>query len=380
MGRFTIADQHLFLPERDLPLGKAIWRDAAEMTRASILSLAEQHAKADGFFALTVVPRYSEADPATLYEDLGRMLLQVASRSSQREQGLTILKLVDVDRQLAGHVALCPGRFDGVWLLMTDMKRSSAEYRHLVDPVLQLMASRAPGAWLPTADMQAVLYDLQDRVGIPLTPGKVISSNRERSSIEYMKKRRSLADVFGELKERELVLRSLDFAAVGRGSRIALAAGIDKWMRLKYRGGSYVPFDEYLVSAVEARLRQHVRKLTVGREDALSGNPIVFRFTREVLTNRSRNQELVNTLASLPNVSVCTFHINPYLHVALVDYSDGSNMDIFADDPQTLAVIPGKRCSVGAVSRAFNRVYAHFASGEIADLEKISTGGGASGF
>jgi len=370
-----VIEQQLFEPEQSVPFGEAMWRHADKATRARILSLAESYTKIDGFFALTVVPRYSRVDPADLYEKLGSMFLRVESRRSDQQAQLAILKLTDPSRNLTGYVALCPGRFDGVWLLMTGMKRSGDNYVHLVEPVLQLMASRAPGAWLPTTDMQEVLYELEERMHLSLTPGRVISSNRERSSIEYMKKRRSLAEVFAELKERELVLRSLDFTASSTGSRIALAAGIDKWMRLKYRSGSHVPFDEYLVSTVESRLRQHVRNLDVRREDALAGKPIVFRFSRDVLTDRLRNQELVNTLASSPSVSVCAFHMNPYLHLAMVDYSDGSNMDIFADDPATLAVIPGKRCSVAAVSRAFNRVYAHFASGHIADLELVSMGG-----
>ena len=369
-----MTDERLFHPSDDLPFGEVLWRDADKATRTGLLSLAEHYSRVDGFFALTIVPRYSVVDPAGLYEELGGMFLQVRSRRSDQQKGLTVLRLAHVQRRLEGSVAICPGRFDGVWLVMTDMKRSSDDYRHLVEPVLQLMASRAPGAWLSTADTQEVLYELEERLHLKLTPGRVISSNRERSSIEYMKKRRSLADVFGELRERELVLRSLDFTAFGKGSRLVLAAGIDRWMRLKYRGGSRALLDDHLVSAVEAKLRQHVRRLDVPREDALSGRPIVFRFSRAVLTDRSRNQELLGTLATLRNVSVCAFHLNPYLHVALVDYTDGSNMDIFADDPVTLSVIPGKRCSVAAISRAFNAVYAHFASGQIAAVENVEIG------
>lgn len=369
----------LFVASRPLPFGEALWQGAATSTRASILSLAEHSARLDGFFALTVVPRFCDIDPIEIYEKLGRMLLRVDSRRSDAQSGLAVLRLVDAARKLTGTVSICPGRFDGVWLLMTDMKRSSSEYRHLVDPVLNLMASRAPGAWLTTFEMRDVLYGLEDRLRLPLTAGKVISSNRDRSSIEYMKSKRTLGDVFDELHERELVLRSLDFEVQAKGSRVALAAGIDKWLRLKYRGGSSVPFDDYLVSSLEDCIGRHVRRLSVSREQALDGSPIVFRFHEDVLTERSRNQELVDMLGRLKNVSVCAFHLNPYLHLALVDYLDGSCMDIFADDPSTLSVIPGKKCSIAAVSRVFNRVYAHFASGQIADVEVAAPSGGEHG-
>ena len=49
-------------------------------------------------------------------------------------------------------------------------------------------------------------------------------------------------------------------------------------------------------------------------------------------------------------------------------------MDLFADDPATLSVIPGKRCSVAAISRALNKVYAHFASGQIGASENSEIG------
>jgi len=374
-GKAAVPMSQLFDMGKPPSFGEVLWRVAAKLTRAGILSLAERYSKDDGFFTLSVVPRYSATDPAQLFEDLGCLFLSVSTRVSAQQSGLTVLHLRDEDRQLSGYAALVPGRFDGVWLLVTDMKRSSPEYHHLIEPVLHLMSSRVPGAWLTTSALQDVLFELENRLSVTLTPGRVSSHNRERSSVEYMHQRRPLNEVFAELRSRELVLRSLEFTGVAKDGRRVLVAGIDKWMRLRYRGGSSLAFDQYLVSAVEVRLRRHVRALAVRRDEALSGNPIVFRFSRDVLTNRERNQELIDTLASQSHVSVCAFHVNPYLHVALVDHHDGSSMDLFADDPSMLAVIPGKRCSVAAVSRTFDRVYAHFASGSIADLEHVSMAG-----
>jgi hypothetical protein len=367
----TVDSPALFEVNKRPSYGQALWTRARQMTRSEAMHMAEEYSKSSGFFALTIIPRFSAESPCDLYRDLGRRFLHVDVRRSAKENNLCVLRLADAKRDLAGVVAIVPGRFEGVWLVMTDMKRSGHEYRHLVEPVLQLMQNRAPGAWLRTADLKQVLFSVEDRLQLPLTPDRVSSRNRERSSVEYMKKRRSIADVFDELAKRELVLRSLDFTAVGEGSRVALKAGVDKWMRLKFKGGSYLPFDKLLVASVEAKVQQHVRALNVPRERALQ-SPIVFRFTHDVLTNRVRHEELVGALSSLRGVSVCTFHMNPYLHVSLVDYSDGSNMDLFSDDPSTLAVIPGKRCSVGAISRTFNQVYGHFASGEIANLEHAS--------
>src|SRR5664280_1658559 len=116
--------------------GEALWQSGAKLTRAGVFALAERHAKDDGFFTLSVVPRYSETDPAQLFEELGRLFLTVSTRVSAGQSGLTVLHLRDEDRELSGFAALVPGRFDGVWLLVTDMKRSSLEYGHLVQPVL----------------------------------------------------------------------------------------------------------------------------------------------------------------------------------------------------------------------------------------------------
>ena len=361
--------QRLFTPPDHPHFGDLLWGGADTATRAGIMSLAERAANRDGFFALTVIPRYCPDDPSDAFEGSGGLLLSVATRRSRRQDGTTVLRLQDEKRDLSGVVAICPGQLDGVWLVLTDMKRSSDEYLHLVEPLLQLTAAKVPGAWLRSADMRDILFEVEGKLGLTLTADKVSSRNRERSSVEYMKGHRPIASVFEELAKRELVLWSMDFSCISDKAGTVLRAGLDKWTRLKYRGGSFLPFDRHLVPAAEALLVQHVRRLGVSRDAALQDRPVVFRFVRDALVSRERNEELIRTLAGSGNVSVCAFHVNPYLHVGVVDYADGSNMDLFADDAATLTVIPGKRCSIAAISRVLSSVYACFAPGEIVGSE-----------
>ena len=66
-GKAAAPMSQLFDMGRPPSCGEVLWRDAAKLTRAGILSLAERYSKDDGFFTLSVVPRYSETDPAQLF-------------------------------------------------------------------------------------------------------------------------------------------------------------------------------------------------------------------------------------------------------------------------------------------------------------------------
>lgn len=64
-----------------------------------------------------------------------------------------------------------------------------------------------------------------------------------------------------------------------------------------------------------------------------------------------RLQELVRGLDKTPAMGVAVLHGNPYLHVAVTDYRDGSNYDIVVTNDDAISIYPGFRTSLGSLAR-----------------------------
>lgn len=351
-------------------LGEELWHLAGSLNRDYVLQLVEEHSWRDRYYAVTFMPLYSTQEPSALLIHYAAMLNGLRLRTN--EQCSTLVIELSAEDSVGGYAAIVPSALDSVWMLVTDMKRD--DQHRLIDPLLSLLSSKIASAWLSNTEIQELLTGVEDATGVYLKAGRVSCVGRDRSVVEFHHEA-TLRDVFTEVREQGRVIRSIEFSG---SSRVGFVHGnIDKWLRITYKQGRTAVLEQFLLARIESLLQRHVLRLQVRRDEALAGRPITFCFADDVLTDRPNNQALVNTIGSLPRVSVNAFHINPYLHVSVVDLTDGSTMDLFADDPATLSVIPGKRCSVSAVSRVFDQVYNHFALGEIVAPPNIQVGGEA---
>jgi hypothetical protein len=75
---------------------------------------------------------------------------------------------------------------------------------------------------------------------------------------------------------------------------------------------------------------------------------------------------LVDAL-SQPNSSVAVLHRNPYIHIALTNYLDGSNADAFVFEADELMLYPGFAASAGALARLTAAITDRFAAIEVSE-------------
>lgn len=112
------------------------------------------------------------------------------------------------------------------------------------------------------------------------------------------------------------------------------------------------------------------RDLLTGRA-RLAGEPprrpIAILLPGPVLFDAEAAGEVLAELAQQRDVGLAVLHRNPYLHVVVTDYSDGSNFDVFVTDPSAISVHPGFRASMGALTRLTQRLGERFEALEIAE-------------
>jgi hypothetical protein len=80
--------------------------------------------------------------------------------------------------------------------------------------------------------------------------------------------------------------------------------------------------------------------------------------------------EVLAELERQRSTAVSVLHRNPYLHVAVTDYTDGSNYDVFVTTPDAIEIIPGFRASMGALAKVTQRLGERFEALEITEAPR----------
>lgn len=99
----------------------------------------------------------------------------------------------------------------------------------------------------------------------------------------------------------------------------------------------------------------------------LAARPLAIRFEDDQFADIAENKTLILAMRTYENASISVLHGNPYIHLGVIDYLDGSGFDIWVVDSKELVIVPQMHGSIGAIKRLVNHIYDTYAEGEIAD-------------
>jgi hypothetical protein len=94
-------------------------------------------------------------------------------------------------------------------------------------------------------------------------------------------------------------------------------------------------------------------------------NELEIKFEKEVLQTTQDNLDLINALGNLTNSSITVYHKNPYAHVSILDYQDGSSCDVFVTGSNELSIVPSYRGSLNSLIRVAEQISREFEEGKI---------------
>jgi hypothetical protein len=137
-----------------------------------------------------------------------------------------------------------------------------------------------------------------------------------------------------------------------------------------FYGGSFRLFEDVVLAALIASAGRR-RALLSGRERHAHVRPehaIAVQMPSGTFADAESVSELLEALSEQRGVGIAVLHRNPYLHVAVTDYLDGSNFDAFVTSDDSVLIYPGYRASAGALTRLTEHVAERFAAREVADV------------
>ena len=137
-----------------------------------------------------------------------------------------------------------------------------------------------------------------------------------------------------------------------------------------FYGGSFRLFEDVVLAALigaaarrQALLSNRERHAHVRTEQA-----IAVQMTSGIFADAGSISDLLEALSEQRGVGVAVLHRNPYLHVAVTDYLDGSNFDAFVTSDDKVLIYPGYRASAGALTRLTEHIAERFAAREVVDV------------
>lgn len=102
----------------------------------------------------------------------------------------------------------------------------------------------------------------------------------------------------------------------------------------------------------------------------LEARPICINFEIDQFRELDDNRRFIQALKKIPAASVSVFHGNPYIHLGLIDYFDGSSFDMWILDDNMLVVVPQMKGTIQSIKRVVNHIFDTYAEGEIEDYSR----------
>jgi hypothetical protein len=137
-----------------------------------------------------------------------------------------------------------------------------------------------------------------------------------------------------------------------------------------FYGGSFRLFEDVVLAALtasaarrQALLSNRERQAHVRTEQA-----IAVQMPSSIFADAESISALLEALSEQRGVGIAVLHRNPYLHVAVTDYLDGSNFDAFVTSDDKVLIYPGYRASAGALTRLTEHIAERFAAREVVDV------------
>lgn len=98
--------------------------------------------------------------------------------------------------------------------------------------------------------------------------------------------------------------------------------------------------------------------------------PIQVVLPMPVFRDSAATGEVIDEIKRAADLALAVMHRNPYLHLVVSDYRDGSNFDVFITQPDVIEIHPGFKASVGSLTRLAQQLSDRFAAEQIREAEE----------
>jgi hypothetical protein len=270
-----------------------------------------------------------------------------------------------------------------VYLIVSDFP--AVVFKNVVSKLMNKHYPNVARIFLTNTEVRSIFETLQKttasdiRVDSSIAKRRIVSETRPKESqVRYTDT--PFEDVFDDADAIGAWIQSIKFTAhklapeQGRAAEKREYSGIisrDSFLSCK---GDFTPFINTVIPMAIRFASARVAYLKA-RADTASNKkpePIVLRFSDEIFVDPSRNKQYIEALAQLDSMSISQYHSNPYMHLSMLDYLDGSSYDIWVISSNRMMIIPEFRASAASMSRLVNHIYERIHEGQVEEYASIT--------
>jgi hypothetical protein len=181
----------------------------------------------------------------------------------------------------------------------------------------------------------------------------------------------SLEEAYEWLQENNGFFKSIQFKAIKFDQEVTNSF-IDRRGTMRIDKNFRRLFQSFLIPNISL-LDRYIKLFNKrGRNDNkdLDVRPLEINFETELFREKENHAKFIQMLMWLSDTSVSVVHGNPYIHLSIMDYIDGSSYDLWVVDSKQILIIPQLRSSIISLKRIVNHIFDYYAEGEIISHEK----------
>ncbi|MBU0765904.1 MAG: hypothetical protein KJ607_13850 [Bacteroidetes bacterium] len=181
----------------------------------------------------------------------------------------------------------------------------------------------------------------------------------------------SLEDAFNWVYENDGYFKSLQFNAfISNNISVNIFINRQGFLRTDYYFKKvFESFVEPICELINDQYKLFSKRSRKDRQD-LSVKPLIIQYDSEMFEEVEENSVFIEAIRNIDSASVSVLHGNPYVHLSVLDYYDGSTFDIWILNSKQIAIVPQMKGSVAAIKRLINHIFDSYAEGEIKDYKE----------
>ena len=276
------------------------------------------------------------------------------------------IKRVDIEngeRTVTGDFGLFQSEESNIWTVFTS--DSPDFFKIAVIKFIETYKPQITRIFLSSEELRNLFENIEEKLEADITVKKAIMYSFGKSGrIEY--EDRPYQDIFNIAENEEKYIDKLEFKLIKDKSMIY--HGFISRDGISYYNSGHVGlfFNEFLpIISDRSKLKSNLFKDKSREYGSREIHPIEIQFSKDVFINTYDNIRFIKAISKLNQSALAVYHKNPYVHLSLIDYIDGSNFDIYATESDKVNIVPNFNCSTHSLMRICEDIFKNFFEGQI---------------
>lgn len=264
-------------------------------------------------------------------------------------------------RTIEGTFYLVPHEEDQIYTAITLDEKEF--YTLGIRRLVKSLPTTITTSYLSTNEIYQLFTALDDFEGNLAITKAVVKSPSQKTEITYRDS--DYYEVFAEIEDEDYYVDKIQFDL--RNARQEFEGYVSREGGARFIAGDGNIYFKYLIKNIGSLISDkgelfRDKSREYGSREA---EPIRIEYDEGAITGTSENQRLVDTLGGISNSSLAVYHDNPYVHASLLDFEDGSTVDVFLTSDREIAIVPGFRTSMRTLSRVCDSITSGFREGDV---------------